>query len=103
VESFLNTDSFQSRETMNRIRRAFINSLHLNIREEDFSYEDKLDEAAGLDSVAVLDFVTALEKEFGFTFQPEMLTIDVMRDLHQLAAYVDEQVARRRARPESGA
>jgi len=44
-----------SRDTMNRIRRVFIESLHLNLREEDFSYERKLDESVGLDSVAVLD------------------------------------------------
>jgi acyl carrier protein len=83
--------------TMDRIRRVFVESLHLNLREEAFSYEDKLDETVGLDSVAVLDFVSALEKEFGITFEPEMLTIDVVRDLRQLAAYVDDRVARSRA------
>jgi acyl carrier protein len=84
-----------SRDTIDRIRRVFIESLHVNLREEDFSYEAKLDESAGLDSVAVLDFVTALEREFGITFEPEMLTIDLVRDLKQLAAYVDTRIARR--------
>ncbi len=32
---------------MDRIRRVFIESLHLNLREEDFSYEAKLDESVG--------------------------------------------------------
>jgi acyl carrier protein len=84
-----------SRDTMGRIRRVFIESLHLNLREEDFSYEVKLDEAAGLDSVAVLEFVTAIEKEFGITFEPEMLTIALVRDLKKLTAYVDDRTARR--------
>jgi acyl carrier protein len=85
-----------SRDTMNRIRRVFIESLHLNLREEDFSYERKLDESVGLDSVAVLDFVTALEKEFGITFEPEMLTVELIRDLKELTAYLDERTARSR-------
>ena len=85
-----------SRDTLRRIRRVFIDSLHLNLGEEDFSYETKLDESAGLDSVAVLEFVTALEREFGITFEPEMLTIALVRDLKGLTAYVDQRSARRR-------
>jgi acyl carrier protein len=94
VEQLLTNSGFRSRETVDRIRRVFIDSLHLNLREEDLHYEDKLDESVGLDSVAVLDFVTALEKEFQITFEPEMLTIDLVRDLKELTAYVDERVVR---------
>jgi acyl carrier protein len=95
VESLLKDADSGSRDTRNRILRVFIESLHLNLREEDFSYEAKLDESVGLDSVAVLDFVAALEKEFGITFEPEMLTIELVRDLNELAVYVDERMARR--------
>jgi acyl carrier protein len=92
-----------SPHTLDRIRRVFVESLHLNLRPEDLSYEDKLDEAVGMDSVAVLEFVAALEKEFAITFEPEMLTIDVIRDLKQLAAYVDVRSARRTPPPGSSA
>jgi acyl carrier protein len=95
MEPLLKNAGSGSRETMDRIRRVFIQSLHLNLREEEFSFEDKLDESVGLDSVAVLEFVIALEKEFGVTFEPEMLTIQLVRDLRELAAYVDERTARR--------
>jgi acyl carrier protein len=91
-----------SRGTMERIRRVFIESLNLNLREEDFSYETKLDEAVGLDSVAVLEFVTALEKEFEITFEPEMLTIVLVRDQKELTAYVDRRIAQCR-HPSEGA
>jgi acyl carrier protein len=86
-----------SRDTMDRIRRVFIDSLHLNLREEDVSYEAKLDEAVGLDSVAALEFVTAIEKEFGITFEPEKITIELVRDLEGLTAYVDRRATRRSA------
>jgi acyl carrier protein len=85
-----------SSPTVDRVRRVFIAALHLNLREEELRYEDKLDETVGLDSVAVLDFIGALEKEFAVTFEPEMLTLEVVRDLPQLAAYIDERTARQR-------
>ena len=84
---------------MDRIRRVFIQSLNLNLSEEDFGYQAKLDESVGLDSAAVLDFVTALEKEFSINFESEMLTIDLVRDLNELAAYIDEQMARSHKHP----
>ena len=84
-----------SPDTIHRIRRIFIESLHLNLREDDFYYEAKLDEAVGLDSVAVLEFVSAIEKQFGITFEPEMLNIALVRNLRQLAVYVDDLTARR--------
>ena len=87
-----------SSDTLDRIRRVFIESLHLNIRAEDLNYGDKLDEAAGLDSVAVLEFIAALEKEFEIQLEPEMLTLETVRDLRQLAAYIEE---RARSRPRS--
>ena len=59
------------RETMDRIRRVFVKSLQLNVRAEDLPYEQKLDEVVGLDSLAVLEFVTSVEKEFGVTIEPE--------------------------------
>jgi acyl carrier protein len=96
VEQLVKDAASGSLDTMRRIRRIFIESLHLNLREEDFSYEAKLDEAVGLDSVAVLEFVTGIEKDFGITFEPEMLTIVLVRDLKKLAAYVDQQTTRRR-------
>ncbi|HLG96251.1 MAG TPA: acyl carrier protein [Bryobacteraceae bacterium] len=78
-----------------RIRRVFIKSLHLNMREDELTYQTKLDEVAGLDSLAVLEFVAALEKEFNISFEPEMLTIEVVRDLNQLAGYIGRRTSQR--------
>lgn len=88
---------------MDRIRRVFIKSLHLNLREEDLAYEDKLDETAALDSVAVLEFVAELEKEFEVTFEPELLTIELVRDLKRLTEYIDQRSAGPRPPRESRA
>jgi acyl carrier protein len=92
MDQLLGKNGLRSQETVDRIRRVFLESLHLNLSEEDLRYEDKLDEAVGLDSVAVLEFVAALEKEFEITFESEMLTLDLIRDLQRLAICVDERV-----------
>ena len=81
-----------SPETMARIKRAFVGSLHSNLREEELPYEQMLEEAAILDSVAVLEFVTALEKEFGITLESELLEFDFLRDLSVLALYIEQRI-----------
>lgn len=83
-----------SRATMDRVRRVFIESLRLNIGEQDLPYEQKLDEVAGLDSIAVIEFVAALEKEFSFEIEPEHLELGFVRDLPQLASYIEQRLAR---------
>ncbi len=83
-----------SRGTIDRIRRVFVESLQLNVRAEDLPYEQKLDEVVGLDSLAILEFVTSVEKEFGVTIEPEWLRIDFLRDLPQLAAYIQDRTRR---------
>jgi acyl carrier protein len=83
-----------SSNTPDRIRRVFVRSLHLNLSEGDLEYEQRLDEMVGLDSLAVIEFVTALEKEFGITIEPELLRLDFVKDLPQLGAYVEDRMAR---------
>ena len=82
---------------MDRIRKAFVRALHLNVSGEDLAYEDKLDTAAGLDSIALLEFVTAVEDDFGIQIEPHLLAFDFLRDLPRLAAYLEERTARRSA------
>jgi len=77
--------------TLNRIRKVFIQSLGLNMSEEDLAQGRRLDEAAGLDSIAVLEFVAAVEKEFGLLIEPGFLDLEFLSDLPRLAAYIDER------------
>ena len=99
MEPLLNDTSSGSRDTMDRIRRVFVESLHLTLRPEDFSYEDKLDESVALDSVAAIEFIIALEQEFGITFEPEILSIEVVRSIQELADYIDARQQRAGRRP----
>ncbi len=76
-------------ETRHTIRKVFIESLHLNMLEAELPYEQKLDEVVGLDSIAIIEFVAAVEKQFGVTLEPEVLNLEFVRDLPALAAHVD--------------
>ncbi len=92
-----------SPETMARIKRVFVDSLHSNVRDEELPYEQMLEEAAILDSVAVLEFVMAVEKEFGIQLETEFLEFDFVRDLSVLALYIEERMGSRPVADSAGA
>jgi acyl carrier protein len=77
------------RRTTERIQSVFLRSVATGSLVSDFSYEQMLQEISTLDSIAVLEFVTALEKEFGVTIESELLEFEFLRDLPRLAAYLD--------------
>lgn len=107
MDALLNSGSAEnrrnpSRHTMDRIRSALIECLGLNVNEADLGYEQLLDESVGLDSVAALEFIAALEKEFGIQIEPEMLELDKLRRLPQLASYVEARMAQLPGAGQSG-
>ena len=82
-----------SLSTLDRIRRVLVESLRLNIASTDLQYEAKLEEVAGMDSLAILEFVVALEAEFGVIIEPRLLRLKLIRDLEGLASYVEERMS----------
>ncbi len=86
--------TFASPETLDRLQRVLVESINLSGGGEDWSYEQKLDEAASLDSIAVLEFMTAVEKEFGIALEPEFIDFDFLRNLPALASYVEGRMRR---------
>jgi acyl carrier protein len=86
-----------SLDTVERIRRVFVKALRLNVDLQDLPYADTLDEMAGLDSVAILEFVLALEDEFGVAIEPQFLQFDLLHDLSRLATYIEERMIHDRA------
>jgi acyl carrier protein len=84
-----------SRDTMERIRKVFVESARLKVRAQELPFEQMLEEVAILDSIAVLEFVTAMEREFGVSLEPEFLEFDFLRDLSRLASYIEGRMAAR--------
>jgi acyl carrier protein len=77
---------------MERIRTVFTDSLHLIHNGKGLSYDEMLDQAAGLDSIAVLQFLTAVEKEFGIELEPAALEFEFLRDIEALASYLEDRI-----------
>jgi len=71
-----------------RIRRVLIEALRLDLSQEELGYSDHLHDLVAMDSVAVIGFIVALEKEFGVTFEPEWLDLERLTDLPTLADYI---------------
>jgi acyl carrier protein len=78
--------------TIDRLRRVFIQALRLNLRDEEVPYDRLLDEIAGFDSIAVLEFVAAVEREFDITIEEDALHLNLLRDLRRFSEYLDSQL-----------
>ena len=84
-----------SPDTRDRIQKILDESTSVGDGKVPLPYDRKIDEAAGLDSIAVLEFVAAVEKEFGIVIETEFLELDFLRDLPALAAYIERRMAGR--------
>jgi len=76
-------------DILNRLRAISVESLQLNLLEDELRGVTRLSEIAGVDSMAALAFVAAVEKEFHIVIEPERLELDFIEDLPRLAAYVE--------------
>jgi acyl carrier protein len=73
---------------LQRLRRLASSALNLNLTDEELATLTRLDEVTGFDSLTVLEFVSAVEKEFGLTFEAGELRVDFLADLPGLAEYI---------------
>ena len=73
---------------LQRLRRLASSSLNLNLTAGELATLTRLDEVTGFDSLTVLEFVSAVEKEFGLTFEAGKLKADFLADLPGLAEHI---------------
>ena len=79
-------------EIADRVRRVFIRSLELNLDPEEMSTPGDLSSVAGLDLLAILEFVVGLEEEFSIPIEPDRLNIEFLSDLEALTEYFAERL-----------
>jgi acyl carrier protein len=73
---------------LQRLRRLACSSLNLNLTAEELATLTRLDGVTGFDSLTVLEFVSAVEKEFSLTLQADELRTEFLADLPKLAEYI---------------
>ena len=74
---------------LQRLRLLADSSLNLNLTDGELASLTRLDEVAGFDSLSVLQFLAAVEREFGLTFEKAQLRAAFLADLPGLAAYIE--------------
>jgi len=76
-------------DIVSRLRAILVESLELNLLEDELRGVTRLSEISGVDSMAALAFVAAVEKEFHIVIEPELLELDFIEDLPRLSAYLE--------------
>ncbi len=72
------------------IKQLITNDLRVNLREEEIAVDVSLmEDGLGLDSIAIMEFISLLEARFGFRLQEEELNMDAFANLQSVAALVE--------------
>lgn len=87
--------SMENAEIARRIRRVLVRSLSLDLDPDDPCLAQDLHSVVGLDSLAKLEFIDGLEKEFRLEIEPERLNTAFLGDLRALTEYFAQRLAAR--------
>jgi len=71
-----------------RIVQIIIRDLELNINKDDILSAGRLDEMFGLDSIAILELVVGIEKEFNIKISDEYLTLETFQSVKTIAGHI---------------
>lgn len=74
------------------VSRVIIRDLELNIAEDDLRNAGSLDQLFGMDSIAMVELIIGIEKEFGIRIPPEQLNASVFTNLNTIAEYVQKLI-----------
>ena len=82
-------------EVVDQIKELIASELDMNIEKAEIGENDSLfEDGLGLDSVAIVEFITLLEDRFQFHFSEMDLTKEMFRNVSTVADSVIENVAR---------
>ena len=76
------------RDTGQRVRAVLRQALALNVTDTELGNARRTESLLGLDSIAMLEFVLALEKEFGISFDTDDLDTDLFAELDRLTEHI---------------
>lgn len=88
MDTQLNDPTPEENEVFSRIRKTFAECLQLNVPEHELTGITRLSEIAGLDSMAAVTFVAAIEQEFQLVIEPQYLSLSFLDNVPRLAQYL---------------
>jgi acyl carrier protein len=75
--------------TVDRLKHIIAHQLDVNIQLEEIDADAPLFEGGlGLDSIAIMEFITLIEENFGFQFAEDELNMKPFQNLRTLADFV---------------
>ena len=78
---------------IDQLKQIIAHQLDVNIKVEDIAENVSLfEEGMGLDSVMIVEFITLIERHFGFQFSDEELNMGPFRDLRTLATFISTKL-----------
>ena len=76
-----------------RVFKVFQKTMYADCRCEDWREAESLQSLSAMDSVGILDFVLALEQEFGLKFPIDDLQMELFMDRPRLVSYVADKLS----------
>jgi|WetSurMetagenome_2_1015567.scaffolds.fasta_scaffold34511_3 acyl carrier protein len=71
-----------------RIFQVIIRDLELNISKDKLLSANNLNELFGMDSIAIIELVVGLEKEFDIKIPEEYLSVDIFENISTIAEHI---------------
>jgi acyl carrier protein len=83
-----------SDQVVEQIKRIVVEDLDVSLTYEELDETVPLfEEGLGLDSVALVELISFIEKRFGIELQDDLLTAEAFQNLRSVAALIGEQLA----------
>lgn len=81
-------------EIMERLKGIIVNDLDVNVKMTDIDEHASLfEDGLGLDSIAIVDLIVAIEKDFSISIEEEELSSGLFKNLTALAAFIKNKKA----------
>ena len=79
-------------EVVDQIRKLIADELDANLTVEEIGETDSIfEDGLGLDSVAIVEFITLLEDRFKVEFSESDLTKEMFRNISTIADFITEK------------
>ena len=81
-------------DIVDRIKTLIANELDANLTVAEIGENDSLfEDGLGLDSVAIVEFITIMEDSFGVQFSENDLTSEMFRNISTIADFVMQKAS----------
>jgi len=78
---------------INQLKYIIAEELDMNLKQEEIKEDVSLfEEGLGLDSIAVMEFISSIETHFNFQFSDDELSLEPFKNLSTVAQFISGKV-----------